>query len=407
VIGFLDAAAGASGDMLLGALVDAGVPPEHLASTVGAVAPERIELAVEAVSRHGIGATRVRVTTSEPVAHRTLPEIRRLLAEAPLPIAVRSAAQRTFDVLAQAEARVHRIEPEQVHFHEVGALDAIADVVGTCAAVNWLTVHRGLSMLYCGPIEVGGSGSGRSAHGAIPVPAPAVLEILRAADRPLTARLPHEACTPTGAALLAVLTKDSGPLPPMRVRAVGTGAGARDPAEVANLVRLILGEPTDGAAHEAAVVLECNVDDLDPRLWPSVLDSLLTAGASDAWLTPILMKKGRPAHTLRVLCRPALAGVLRSLVVRQTSSIGLRQYPVDKYPLERTTSTVDVDGQPVRVKLASLSGELVNVAVEYDDVLAAAQALATPAKLVLARASAAAQKLRSDLGEEGQRTDDP
>jgi uncharacterized protein (DUF111 family) len=192
----------------------------------------------------------------------------------------------------------------------------------------------------------------------------------------------------------------------MRVRAVGTGAGARDPAGTPNVVRLILGEPEDAGAAEAATVLECNVDDLDPRLWPSVLESLLAAGASDAWLTPILMKKGRPAHTLRVLCRPALAGALRSLVVRQTSTIGLRQYPVDKYPLERTMSTVDVDGQPVRVKLASLAGEVVNVAVEYDDVLAAAQALATPAKLVLARATAAAQRLRSDLTEERERTDD-
>jgi uncharacterized protein (TIGR00299 family) protein len=404
VIGFLDASAGASGDMLLGALVDAGVPLEYLASTVDAVAPERIELTAEAVTRHGIGATRVSVRASDSVVHRTLPDIRLLLAEAALPDPLRSVAERTFAVLARAEAGVHRTAADDVHFHEVGALDAIADVLGTCAGIQWLSVHRGLSKLYCGPIEVGRSGSERSAHGAVPVPAPAVLEILRHADRTLTARLPHEACTPTGAALLATLTEESGPLPPMRVRAVGTGAGGRDPVEVANVVRLVLGESTVDSTVEAAVVLECNVDDLDPRLWPSVLDAVLAAGASDAWLTPILMKKGRPAHTLRVLCPPGLAGALRSLVVRQTSTIGLRQYPVDKYPLERTVSTVDVDGQPVRVKLASLSGEVVNVAVEYDDVLAAARALAVPAKVLLSRATAAAQRL--DLSKERERTDD-
>jgi pyridinium-3,5-bisthiocarboxylic acid mononucleotide nickel chelatase len=386
MIGWLDASAGASGDMLLGALVDAGVPLAHLQSTVDALElPERPVLRAEPVRRQGLGATSVTVTAPDAVRHRTLPDIRDLLPGHPTALAV-------FELLARAEAAVHRIAPERVHFHEVGALDAIADVVGACAGVDWLAVHRGLETIHCGPIEIGGSGAPdrpgaatTAGHGAIPVPAPAVLEVLRLGGRTVTGRLPHEACTPTGAALLATLTRE-GPLPAMRIEAVGVGAGGRDPAEAPNLLRLVLGEPP----VPTEVVLECNTDDLDPRLWPAVLAALLDAGASDAWLTPILMKKGRPAHTLHVLAPPAAAERLRTTIFRHTSTIGLRQYPIDKHALARTWSTVDVDGQPVRVKLASLGGEVVNVSVEYEDVTAAAAALGVPVKVVLARASAAA-----------------
>jgi len=390
VIGWVDASAGASGDMLLGALVDAGVPLAHLRSTVDAVGlPERPVLHAEPASRHGLGATRVIVSAPEvPASHRTLPDIRRLLDGLPTALAV-------FELLARAEAAVHRIAPEQVHFHEVGALDAIADIVAACAGVEWLTVHRGLEALHCGPVEIGGAGAPtKAAHGSVPVPAPAVLEILRLSGRTVTGRLPHEACTPTGAALLATLTTGTPSLPAMRIEVVGVGAGGRDPAEAPNLLRLVLGQPARRApaGPPTEVVLECNTDDLDPRLWPAVLATLLDAGANDAWLAPILMKKGRPAHTLHVLCPPEAADRLRALVFRHTSTIGLRQYSVDKHALARSWSTVDVDGQPVRVKLASLAGEVVNVSVEYDDVTAAAAALGLPVKAVLARATAAAHQ---------------
>ena len=210
----------------------------------------------------------------------------------------------------------------------------------------------------------------------------------------LAGPVPHESTTPTGAALLAELVSGWGPLPPLVVRTVGTGAGGRDPAEAANVLRLVLGDPHpvgsgDGGAGEA-LLLEANVDDLDPRVWPGVLRALLAAGAHDAWLTPVLMKKGRPGHVLAALVPAAAAPVVRRLVLTQTSTIGLRERPVARTVLERREDTVLVLGRPVRVKRALLDGEVVNSSPEWEDVAAAAEALGLPAKLVLARAVAAA-----------------
>ncbi len=201
-----------------------------------------------------------------------------------------------------------------------------------------------------------------------------------------------ETCTPTGAALLASTAGSRGPLPPMRVTATGVGAGGRDPDEVPNVLRVVLGEraSASSAALEQALVLEANVDDLDPRLWPGVLSALLAAGAADAWLTPILMKKGRPAHTLSVLTAPEHAEAVRRVVFHESSTIGLREHPVGKRALDRETRTVSVGGADVRVKVALLDGEVVNVSPEYEDVAAAAATLGRSVKAVLAAAVAAA-----------------
>ena len=236
-----------------------------------------------------------------------------------------------------------------------------------------------------------GSGSARGAHGVVPVPGPAVLELL--AGVPVAAGpVPAEMCTPTGAALLAAHVQDWTTLPPMRVRRVGSGAGGRDPAELPNVVRLVLGEPADDGPA-AGLLLETNVDDLDPRLWPGVLGELLAAGASDAWLTPILMKKGRPAHTLSVLC-PAAAAVRRHPGRRgpRTSTIGLRVQPVQKIALDRRQDTVAVLGGRVGVKVASSGGQVVNVSVEFEDVAVLAGELGLPVKEVLRAATAAAHR---------------
>jgi uncharacterized protein (TIGR00299 family) protein len=300
---------------------------------------------------------------------------------------VRSTALQVFARLAAAEAAVHRVAPEDVHFHEVGALDAIADVVGVAAAVHALE----LEAISASPLALG-SGTTRSAHGPVPVPAPAVLELLR--GLPVTAgAASHEMTTPTGAALLATIVTSWGPLPPMRISHVGSGAGSRDPAEVANVLRLVLGQPS-AAPAETVLLLETNVDDLDPRLWPAVLQHVLDAGANDAWLTPILMKKGRPAHTLSVLCTDAVISAVQRVVFRETSTIGLRTQRVSKLALDRTETTVDVDGQRVRVKVAVHEGEVVNTNPEYDDVVAAAEVLGRPVKTVLQQAAASAQTAR-------------
>jgi uncharacterized protein (TIGR00299 family) protein len=383
VIGWLDLAAGASGDMLLGTLVDAGVPLEVLTRAVRALPVEQVLLTTEQVSRHGLGATKVHVRAPESHTHRTWPDVRAILGDADLDDAVRARALAVFERLAVAEGRVHRVDPDEAHFHEVGALDALADVVGVVAGF----AHLDLTRLAASPVALG-SGSARGAHGVVPVPGPAVLELL-AGIPVLAGPVPAETCTPTGAALLAELVDEWTTLPPMRVARTGYGAGGRDPAEQPNVVRLVLGEPADDAAPRA-VVLETNVDDLDPRLWPGVLDALFAAGASDAWLTPILMKKGRPAHTLSALCPPESVAAVQRAVFATTSTIGLRVGGVAKVALERTSSTVDVLGGAVGVKIARAGSRVVNVSVEYEDVAALARDRGLPVKEVLREATAAA-----------------
>jgi hypothetical protein len=391
VIGWVDASSGASGDMLLGALVGAGVPVGVIAEAVDKVAPEHVAIVPERVTRNGFAATRCRVEVVDSVTHRSWADVRTLLAEAGLHEDVRVRAHDTFDRLAVAEAAVHGTEPDDVHFHEVGALDAIADVVGVSAGL----VHLGLDRLVVSPVAVG-SGTVRGAHGSLPVPPPAVAELLRGVPSyagPASAPA-MELCTPTGAALLVSHATAYGPQPAMTVDAIGVGAGGRDPAGHANVVRLLVGEgvptgATGSTTGAGPVVIETNVDDLDPRLWPSVLATLLDAGASDAWLTPILMKKGRPAHTLHALVSAERAGDVRDAMFRHTSTIGLREVRIGKVALDRELRSVDVDGHPIAVKLARLDGEVVNAQPEYEDVARVAALTGRPVKDVLAAAVAA------------------
>ena len=394
---WVDASAGASGDMLLGALVGAGVPVEVLQAAVDAVAPEPIALRTEPVRRGALAATRCHVDGGdprEPATHRTWRDVRTLLEAADVDEAVRDLALRAFARLAAAEAAVHGTTPDEVHFHEVGALDAIADVVGVSAGF----VHLGATVTVS-PVAVG-SGTVHTAHGTLPVPPPAVAELLRGV--PSYAGPPGapamELCTPTGAALLTTLASAWGPQPAMAVEAVGVGAGGRDPAGHPNVLRIFRGLGATGAGlppsapeTQGPLLLECNVDDLDPRVWPAVIAALLEAGASDAWLTPILMKKGRPAHTLSALVDTTRAPAVRAAIFRETSTIGLREQRVGKTALDREMVAVDVDGQRVAVKLARHDGVVVNAQPEYDDVVRAAAALGRAVHDVLSEAAAASR----------------
>jgi uncharacterized protein (TIGR00299 family) protein len=400
-VAWVDGSAGVAGDMLLAALFDAGVDSEVMAAAAAAVAP--VELRFWHEVRHEFRVARAEVVAGESeregrAPHRTWRDIRALLDAADLDDVTRASAHRVFERLAVAEATVHGMSPDEVHFHEVGAHDSIGDVVGACAGFAALGAE-----LHVGPLSLGG-GTAQTSHGPIAVPGPAVLRLLEgsgalASGGPVDVEL----CTPTGAALLTTLADAFGPMPSMVVGTTGFSAGSRDIPGHTGVLRLVVGQVADvriAPDDEPAVVLETNVDDLDPRLWPQVLATLLAAGASDAWLTPILMKKGRPAHTLHVLC-PDETGVRRrvsSIVFRETSAIGLRALRVTKTPLDRQETIVDVGGQPVRVKLALLGGTVVNAQPEYDDVASAAAALDLPVKVVLARASAAAS---AHLGRSG------
>jgi uncharacterized protein (TIGR00299 family) protein len=403
VIGWVDASSGASGDMLLGALAGAGVPTPVLQGAVDAVAPEPVRLEVQQVARAGLAATRCQVDLPDTARHRAWRDVRALLDGADLAAAVRQRAHDVFARLAAAEASVHGTEPDDVHFHEVGALDAIADVVGVCAGLE----HLGLERLVVSPVAVG-SGTVTAAHGTLPVPAPAVVALLRGVPS-YAGALEMELCTPTGAALLTSYATGWGPQPAMSVEHVGVGAGGRDPEGRPNVLRLLVGEETPASAvagtaafgpaastaphgTNAPLLVESNVDDLDPRLWPHVIDALLEAGASDAWLSPIVMKKGRPAHTLHVLVAADRAPAVRRAIFRQTTTIGVREIPVGKHALERRMHAVTVDGHRVRVKLAVHDGQVVNAQPEYEDLAAAARASGRPLKDVLAEAVAAARQ---------------
>jgi pyridinium-3,5-bisthiocarboxylic acid mononucleotide nickel chelatase len=381
---WVDATAGVAGDMLLGALLDAGAALAAVQDAVAAVVPGEVAVHARVVQRAGLRAMRAEVaSTAREHPHRAWPDLRALLTAAPLPAGVREPALAVFARLADAEARVHGIDPDRVQFHEVGAWDSIADVVGVCAALADL----GVTELTASPVAVG-SGRVRTAHGDLPVPAPAVLDLARGWE--VTPGGAGELATPTGLALVRELAVRCGPLPAMAVAAVGIGAGGRDVPERANVTRVVLGRPADSSAAATMWVLETNVDDLDPRVWPTALAALLDAGAADAWLVPIVMKKGRPAHTLCVLAREPDREPLRAMVFALTGTLGVREAPVYRTALERDWRPVALAGGEVRVKVGLHAGRIAVVTPEFEDAAALARARGVPVRHVLDEAAAAA-----------------
>lgn len=387
MIGWIDASSGASGDMLLGALLDVGADEQVMQAAIAAVAPEATELSIVRVQRRGIWANKALVDVAESSTQRGLADIVTLIAAARLDPQISRHSIDVFSRLGAAEAIAHGVTVDEVHFHEVGALDAIVDIVGVCAGL----VSLGLTELHCSPIAVG-SGSVHTEHGELSVPPPAVAALLRGAPT-YAGPAATELCTPTGAALLSHWVTQFGPQPLMAVDAIGTGAGTKDFDSHANVVRVFVGTSLAESASRA-VIYETNVDDLDPRLWPVVVERLFDAGASDAWLTPILMKKGRPAHTLSVLMPLERVDEVRRVIFAETSAIGLREIFVGKHVLDRSFAHVLVDEQKISVKIArTASGTVLNVQPEFEDVVRTARTLDRPVKDVLAAAGAAASHL--------------
>ena len=366
---WIDASAGVAGDMVLGALIDAGADLGAIQRAVDAVIGESIRLTCEPVTRAGQHANRLLVEViARDVPTRDWRTIERLIATAALAAPVRDRALATFQRLAQAEAKVHHLDQDQVHFHEVGALDSIADIVGVAAALHWLQIDS----ISASAVAVG-SGRVQSAHGDLGLPVPAVVEL--ATGWKIFAGGSGELTTPTGMALVSALAERCEDLPTLALQTSGAGAGSRDTPGRPNVTRVLIGERvvhTDDDRSETAVLIEANVDDLDPRLWPGVLTSLIRAGAADAWLVPITMKKGRPAHTVSVLARPDQAGDLRVLLLALTSTIGVRETSVHKTALPRGWVDLTVADCQLSIKIAHWGGRIWQVTPEFDDLERAA-----------------------------------
>jgi pyridinium-3,5-bisthiocarboxylic acid mononucleotide nickel chelatase len=380
---YIDAIAGVAGDMLLGALIDAGASEAYVRE---GLRPLGVDVVVARTERHGIGATRLEVVAAEEHVHRDWAAVRELVDAAELPRRAHARAHDAFRRLAEAEGAIHGVPPDEVHFHEVGAIDALADVCGVALALEDL----GIDEVVCSPLPAP-RGFVNAAHGRLPLPAPATLELLRGA--PVHGvDLNVELVTPTGAALVAALTGSYGPLPPMRLQATGYGAGSRDLEDRPNVVRAIVGVTAEAPAKRSAVLLACNLDDLTPELVPDAAQACADAGALDVWVAPVQMKKGRPGMVLSAVARPDREAAVAEAMLRSTSTLGVRTTALQRYELDRETRTVSVEGRPIGVKLGRLHGEIVNVAPEHDDVAAVAAALGRPVKTVWGAAWAAAQR---------------
>lgn len=381
---YFDCFSGASGDMILGALLDAGASRDAVMQALEALDISGWSLEVGETSRAGLRAAKVDVAVDAKETSRSYAAIRDLLESAPLPPGVRTRAQAIFLSLARAEGAVHGTDPEKVHFHEVGSMDAIIDVVGAAAALEDLAPER----ILVSPVTTG-RGLISGAHGPLPVPAPAVVELLRGA--PIVERGEDELVTPTGAAILIASADAFGTLPEVTLSSVGYGAGARN-LDVPNLLRVLVGEVARGGVEpENRTLVETNIDDMSPELIPHAIERLLSAGAEDAWTSPIVMKKGRPAVTLAVLVEQGRLDDILDVIYAETTTLGVRLRTLGKHELEREWAQVEVEGYPVRVKIARRGNEIANVAPEYEDAVKVARVTGLPLKEVYARAMAALQ----------------
>ena len=386
---------GVAGDMALGSLVDAGADVDEVRELLGRLPVTGWSLEVEPVLRSGIAGTKVHVHAHEHTVVRTAAHIQGLVAEARLPERVQQRAAAVFRALAEAEGALHRRPPDQVHFHEVGAIDALVDIVGTWAAWSDL----GQPDVSAGPVGLG-VGTVAMAHGTVAVPAPATLELLRGIPTvPVDAA--GETATPTGVALLVSMVDSPdrwGPMPAGTVHSVGRGAGSWEPPGHANVVTAVAFEPTDPTADREVgvetvpvetvlietVLIETTVDDVTPEVLGHVIDAAIAMGADDAWILPVTMKKSRPGHQVRVLCSPPLVPEVRGLLARETGTLGWREWSVTKHELPRHETVVELDGRPVRITVGPHGAK-----PEHDDVVGIARASGRAARDVAAEAAAA------------------
>jgi uncharacterized protein (TIGR00299 family) protein len=367
---YFDCFNGAGGDMIVAALVHAGADAEQLRTTLAGLPVEGYRLSIDPVAKQGISAVRFDVTLDPaPQPHRHLKHLLKFLEEAELPDRVRRRSMEAFRRLAEAEARIHGTTVEKVHFHEVGAVDAILDVTGAMLALDLLGIDR----VICSPIPVG-SGTVSCSHGVMPIPAPATAELLRGVPLATTDE-PGELTTPTAAAVLRSVAESFGPMPAMTLERVGYGAGLRDGKTRPNVLRVLIGETV--ASHDAAevdeiVVLETSLDDTTGQVMARCVERLLKEGAWDVWTVPIQMKKGRPGFLLSALCEPQWADALEQLIFAETPTFGIRRYSARRSKLRRRHESVETRFGPIRMKVGEADGRA-TVSPEYDDCRAAAE----------------------------------
>jgi uncharacterized protein (TIGR00299 family) protein len=366
---YFDCFAGASGDMILGALVGVGVDPHALVEQLQLLGLAGWKIDFEKVDRSGISATYARVQTAHEHAHRHLADILKIIYDSRLGDRVKDRAARIFSRLAEAESRVHNQPIDEIHFHEVGALDAIVDVCGAAIGFDLLGIER----FVCSPLRVG-TGMTEMAHGRFPIPPPAVAELLK--GKPIYAGdIEGEFVTPTGAAIIAAVCEHFGTMPSMKIEASGYGAGARNPKDFPNVLRLFLGETKadDAAGDESLLMIETNIDDMSAQLFGHVIERAFELGALDCFLTPVQMKKNRPGTLVSILCRPDEREKFLEMLFAETTTIGARSYEVQRRALARETVTVTTQFGPIDVKVAHIKNGAVNAMPEFEQCRAAAQ----------------------------------
>jgi pyridinium-3,5-bisthiocarboxylic acid mononucleotide nickel chelatase len=394
-IAYFDCFSGISGDMTLGALVDAGCNLAEMETHLRRLPVPGWKISAEKVVRRGFRATQVKVESSDPQRHRALSEILKLIERAGLLLPIAEKASRIFRRLGEAEALVHGVPIDKVHFHEVGAVDAIVDIVGAAAGFEQL----GIEEFFCSALNVGG-GRVNTQHGNLPVPAPATAELLRGAPT-YSNGIQRELVTPTGAAIVASLASQFGPQPEMTVAAIGLGAGSAELAEQPNVLRLFVGESAarrdDATLDEDLLVLEANLDDMSPQVYGYFAERALEAGALDVFSIPVQMKKNRPGQLVTVLCKPADREKLSDLLFRETTTLGVRQSSVKRRTLQREIIAVETSLGSIRMKVARLNGHILNVAPEYEDCQKIAAERGVPLKQVLGEATFQFQKLNGAI----------
>jgi hypothetical protein len=388
---YIDCFSGVSGDMLLGALIGLGYPLDELKKIVAACGLEgEVDLSVDTAMRCGVSATQLHVSVRHTRHHRAWQDIRGQLESAALDPIVRAKALAMFERLAACEAEIHNKPVEDVHFHELSGADTIVDIVGAVAAMQWLAPDR----VVASPVNVG-TGTVKCAHGELPVPAPATAALLRGV--PVYGRFEGEMTTPTGALLITEFAHEFGPMPLMVTTGDAVSAGTRDSVEHPNVLRVFLGrgaadeeECGDTLDAEDMLEIQANIDDMNPQVYPYVIERLLAAGARDAFVTPVVMKKGRPGHLLHVLCRAAGRDAVLDIVLRETTTLGAREIPCSRVCLERHMCSVETVYGPIRMKIGVLDGCVANVMPEYEDCAAAARDMEAPLRAVMDAALVAA-----------------